>query len=403
MRLIIVGGGFAGVWAAIAAADERDRLDGPHVPLEITLVSRDPWLTIRPRLYERSLDGVRVPLDPILRERGVERLQADVADIDPTERRLIVSTSTGELALQYDRLIVAAGSKLIRPTIPGIDLAFSVDTFAEAEALHRHLQTVRFRRSVEPHSAIVVVGAGFTGLEVATELASRHQSSTSVDRGAPWRVVLVDGAEAVGRDLSDDARQHARRAVDQLGIELRLGQPVRSIERDGVTLRDGKRIRGVATLWTGGFRANPLARALPVELDELGRIPVDEFLRVRGVPSVYAAGDIAHATMRGAGASFAAPMSCQYAIPMGTLAGSNAVRDLLGLRLAALATPPYVTCLDLGDAGALFTEGFGEHREVKLTGYWAKVMKETINRRQIYPPVSGVQGVAEPAHRSSAA
>jgi NADH dehydrogenase len=88
---------------------------------------------------------------------------------------------------------------------------------------------------------------------------------------------------------------------------------------------------------------------------------------------------------------------------MGTLAGSNAVLDLFGAGLAPLSPAPYVTCLDLGDAGALFTEGFGEHREVKLTGYWAKRMKETINTRLIYPPVPNAASVGEPVRRASAA
>jgi len=400
MRIVIVGGGFAGVWAAITAAEERARHGGRRAPLDIKLVSRDPWLTVRPRLYERSLDGVRVSLDSIVGTRGVDRLQGDVTRIDWSERRLIVATHSGPEIVQYDRLVLAAGSELSRPTIPGIDLTFNVDTFAQAEALDRHLRDVRAASNVEAPAPIVVVGAGFTGIEVATELASRLRSETPGTREALWRVVLVDSADVVGRDLSHDARRYAERALQELGIELRLGRRVRSIEREGVTLADGERIRAAATVWTGGFRANPIARALPVDHDELGRIPVDEFLRVRGVPAIYAAGDIARVELD---ASLVAPMSCQYAIPMGTLAGSNAALDLFGADLAPLSPAPYVTCLDLGDAGALFTEGFGEHREVKLTGYWAKRMKETINTRLIYPPVPNAASVGEPVPRASAA
>jgi NADH dehydrogenase len=248
--------------------------------------------------------------------------------------------------------------------------------------------------------SIVVVGAGFTGLEVATELASRLRSEAGEARGVFWRVVLVDSASVIGRDLSDDARQHAHRALRHLGIELCLGRRVRSVEREGVTLTDGERIAAASTIWTGGFRANELARALPVEHDELGRVPVDEFLRVRGVPAIYAAGDIGRVMVDG---SHVAPMSCQYAIPMGTLAGTNAVSDLFGLDLAPFSPEPYVTCLDLGDAGALFTEGFGDQREVKLTGYWGKRMKEAINGRLIYPPAPEGTHLAEPVHRPSAA
>jgi len=137
MRIVIVGGGFDGVWATIAAVEERARHGGRGAPLDIKLVSRDPWLTVRPRLYERSLDGVRVSLDSIVGTRGVDRLQGDVTRIDWLDRRLIVATRSGPEIVRYDRLVLAAGSELNRPTIPGIDLAFDVDTFAQAEALDR--------------------------------------------------------------------------------------------------------------------------------------------------------------------------------------------------------------------------------------------------------------------------
>jgi NADH dehydrogenase len=136
------------------------------------------------------------------------------------------------------------------------------------------------------------------------------------------------------------------------------------------------------TIWTGGFRASHLTSLLRVERDESGRLPVDGFLRVRGVRAVYAAGDVARAL---ADTAHVAPMSCQYAIPMGETAGLNAVADLSSAALQPFAPAPYVTCLDLGEAGALFTEGW--ERDVKLTGYWAATMKRTINRELIYPPV----------------
>jgi NADH dehydrogenase len=134
-------------------------------------------------------------------------------------------------------------------------------------------------------------------------------------------------------------------------------------------------------VWTGGFHASGLAAQLSVDRDANGRVAVDEFLRVRGVDAVFAAGDIARAM---ADADHVAPMSCQFAIPMGEQAGSNAAAELLGLSAEPFAPAPYVTCLDLGEAGALFMEGWD--REVKLTGRWAKTMKQTINTRLIYPP-----------------
>jgi NADH dehydrogenase len=106
---------------------------------------------------------------------------------------------------------------------------------------------------------------------------------------------------------------------------------------------------------------------------------------VRGLSDVYAAGDVARAIADFEG--HVAPMSCQCAIPMGESAGANAAADLLGADATPFSYPSYVTCLDLGEAGALFMQGWD--REVRLTGFWGKLMKETINRRLIYPPRAG--------------
>ncbi len=375
--LLIVGGGFAGVWAALGAAAARAR-HGATGTLGITVVSRDGWLTIRPRLYEAALDQVRVPLDQVLAPVDVDRLEAQVLRIDPAARTVAVGGPGGPRRLRYDHLILAAGSQSRRPALPGAEQAFGVDTYGEALALQRHLTAL----AGPARFAAVVVGAGFTGIEVATELAGRLRALAAAAGAAePVRVVLVEAAARVAPDLGDPARRHVERALELLGIEWRAGRRVAAVDRGGVTLSDGERIAAATTVWTGGFRASPLAAMLPVELDELGRIPVDEFLRVRGVDGVHAAGDIARAL---ADATHVAPMSCQYAIPMGERAGGNAVADLLGLAPTRFAKPDYVTCLDLGDAGGLFMQGWD--RQVRVDGFWGKLMKQTINTRLIYPP-----------------
>ena len=152
-----------------------------------------------------------------------------------------------------------------------------------------------------------------------------------------------------------------------------------------VALDTGDWIPAATTIWTGGFRANALAGQLGVPLDEAGRVAVDESLQVTNVAGVFAAGDVARAIAdRHEDQVYVAPMSCQCAIPMGEIAGYNAAADLLGLARRRFAHTDYVTCLDLGPAGALFMEGWT--RAVRLTGLWGKIMKETINTRLIYPP-----------------
>jgi NADH dehydrogenase len=133
------------------------------------------------------------------------------------------------------------------------------------------------------------------------------------------------------------------------------------------------------------MRASPLARMIPVERDGAGRLPVDACMRIVGAPGVFAAGDIAAAPL---GAGHVTVMSCQHARPMGRIAGHNAASDMLGCDDAIpLDIDYYVTCLDLGPWGALYTEGWD--RRVASAGAEVKTVKQTINRNRIYPPRSG--------------
>src|SRR5262249_49311402 len=194
--------------------------------------------------------------------------------------------------------------------------------------LGRHLAALPQRTAHAGRFTAAVVGAGFTGLEVATELVGRlrvlaGRAGSATDAG----VVLIEQAEVGGPDLGSHPRPVIGAAVRALGVQLRLGTTVAAIHADGVELADGEWIPAATTVWTAGLRASPLAEHLAVERDPWGRVPVDEMLRVRGVKGVLAAGDVARAM---ADAEHTALMSCQHARTMGRHAGRNPVADLLG-------------------------------------------------------------------------
>ena len=379
-RLIIVGGGFAGVWAALAASHERSHLGPSASDVIITLINRDPWLTIRPRLYEASLEDVRVPLRAVLDPVGVELVEAEVAQIDTHDRRVIIG-GEGQQIL-YNSLVLAGGSRSARPRLPDVARAFGVDNFAEATALAQHLESLAAQHAIqEPaRSSAVVVGAGFTGIEVATTLIGRLRAVA----GPQATVTIVERANPPVPDMSPDARAHVEQALAALGIAVRCGRQVTAIQDDGVQLEHGEWIPAATTVWTGGLIASDLTAQIHVKRDEIGRLPVDAFQAVPGISGVYAAGDVAHTLVDG---EHVAPMSCQYATQTGRIAGFNALRELSGQAPQPFSPRPYVTCLDLGAAGALFTSGW--NRDIQLSGYWASVMKQTINCRLIYPPLSG--------------
>jgi NADH dehydrogenase len=172
------------------------------------------------------------------------------------------------------------------------------------------------------------------------------------------------------------------KALSDLGIEARVGVGVASLDQSGVTLSNGERIETETVVWAAGIRAAPATAQIPAVRDHFGRLLVDKELRVPTVPGVFATGDAAKAACDDAG-NFAL-MSCQHATRLGAFAGNNAAAELLGVPLSPYHQKPYVTCLDLGAAGALFTRGW--ERKVDMVGEKAKKTKQEINTVWIYPP-----------------
>jgi NADH dehydrogenase len=374
-RIVVIGGGFAGLWAAAAAARRLDELALPADAVKITLVNRDPWHVIRVRAYEQDLGDTRVALTDVLDPIGVELAIGEVSAIDAATRTVALHDGR---TLSYDRLVLAAGSQLHMPNIPGLaQHAFHVDTYAGGERLNRHIASLGSRPASAERDTVLVIGAGLTGVEAACEMPQKlaHAGIRSA------RVILADALPHVGSDMGEEARPVIERALNDLGIEARTGIKVEAVDADGVTLAGGERIATATVVWSAGMRASPLAALLPVERDRLGRLAVDEFMQVKGLAGVFAAGDVAAAVLDGKHTSV---MSCQHGRPMGRFAGHNAVGDLLGLDMLPLRIEHYVTCLDLGAWGALYTEGWD--RKLAVAGPEAKKTKQTINCIRIYPP-----------------
>lgn len=392
MNILVIGGGFAGVWSAAAAARvARDNgTDGARP--QITLVSDSDEMVIRPRLYERDPGQMSVSLDRVLKPIGVDRIHARVEGIDTMTREVIVTGADGEpRVLRYDRLVLAAGSQVLKPNLPGREFLFDVDTFTAADALEQHVRALPEQASTEGTFSAVIIGAGFTGLEVATELMGRLRELADATN-ARARVVLVDRADAVGPQLGAGPRPYITSALEELGIEVRLGATVSEVTDAQVRLDDGEIIAASTTIWTVGMLASPLTQLIPGARDAIGRLIVDENLRVPTAPDVYAAGDTAAALVED---GHFAMQSCQYATPSGKFAGHNVAADLLGLEPVAFAPNPYVTCLDLGPAGAVLTTGW--NREIQATGSDAKALKHRINTEWIYPPIDDEETILEQA------
>lgn len=371
-EILVIGGGFAGLWAALGAVRKRDELGIDPGEMRVRLVNRDPWHVIRVRTYEPDLSDVRVDLGAVLRTAGIDLVLGSVEDLDAAARRVTIDGARGRETLSFDGLVLAAGSAVPKPSMASD--SHDVDTYDGGAALNAHVAGL----SDHPARATaVVIGAGLTGIEAACELPDKMRAAGI----ASPRVILVDRNAHIGSDMGDEAMAVIATALDALGIETRTGVDVAGVTADGVRLASGETIAAATVVWTAGMRASGLAGALGTPLDPLGRLLVDPFMRIEGMEAIYAAGDIASSEVAPGHSSV---MSCQHGRPMGRFAGHNVVAELAGHDRCALEIPNYVTCLDLGPWGAVYTQGWD--RKVVMSGAEAKQTKQTINRVRIYPP-----------------
>jgi NADH dehydrogenase len=381
-HILIIGAGFAGVWSALSAArllDQHARHD-----VAVSVLAPQPELRIRPRFYESDVHALKAPVGELFEAVGVDFIQGSAQHIDVQGKSVSYVDAQGRRQqLDYDRLILAAGSNVARPDLPGLaDHAFDVDQLESAARLEQHLAGLASQPASIARNTVVVAGGGFTGIETATEMPARLRAVLGNE--TPVRVIIVDRGQHVGAALGQGITPSIIAASEQCGVQWRVNTSVVGVDANGVTLDNGERIEADTVIWTVGVRANPLTEQIPGERDGQGRLRVDPHLKVIGQPHIYASGDVAWAAADDLGNH--ALMSCQHAIPLGRHSGNNAVADLLGVAPVVYRQPKYVTCLDLGDWGAAYSEGW--ERELKLHGSEGKALKRQINTEWIYPPAA---------------
>ncbi len=378
-RILIIGAGFAGMWSALSAARLLDKHN--NTDTEVAVLAPQAELRIRPRFYEPNVANMAAPLAELFEAVGVRFIKGSVEEIDVASKQVAYRDASGVLAtLVYDRLVLATGSNVWRPNLDGLEHAFDVDQIEEAMRLEQHINNLSTLPASPGRNTVVVAGGGFTGIETATEMPARLRAAFGAD--ADVRVIVVDRGSLVGGAMGDGPQQLVAEASAELGVEWRLNNGVAAVDADGVTLSDGQRIEAKTVVWTVGVRASALTAQVPGERDAQGRLHVDRNLKVLGQQDVFATGDVAYAQVDDLGNY--ALMTCQHAIALGRSAGNNVAASLLGVEPIAYSQVKYVTCLDLGAWGAVFTEGW--QREVKFVRDEGKKIKSEINGFWIYPP-----------------
>lgn len=336
-RVVIIGGGFAGLHAARALRD---------APVDVTLVDRTNHHVFQPLLYQvanTSLapSDIAAPIRWILRsQRNVTVLLGDVVGIAPAARTVEVA---GEGAIGYDALIIATGARHAyfghdrwEAHAPGLKtlqdaldmrqrmlLAFERAEWATDDAERRALLT------------FVIVGGGPTGVELAGTLPEFARVALRPDfrrfDAGTAHVVLIEGGPRLLPAFPERLSASAHRDLERLGVEVRTGTVVTDVSADGVTM-EGDRLNARTVFWAAGNVASPLGRALGVPVDRAGRVLVADDLSVPGHPEIFVVGDLAAVRWD---AERWVPGVAPAAMQMGRLAGRNAARLLRGVATQA--------------------------------------------------------------------
>ncbi len=368
-HIVIVGGGFGGLWAtrALAAA-----------PVRITLVDRCNHHLFQPLLYQVATAGlsspdIAAPLRHILRkQRNVEVRLSEVHGIAAAARQVKLDDGS---RLDFDYLLLASGATHAyfghdewAPHAPGLK------TLDDALQLRRHLLLAFERAEAEPDPAkraawlsFAIVGGGPTGVELAGTLAeiARHTLKNEFRNINPSdaRVRLIEAGPRVLSSFPEDLSGKARKQLQRLGVEVSTGKPVTDIDESGYRLGD-EFIPARTVVWAAGVAASPLAESLGVPLDRAGRVPVQADLSVPGYPEIFIAGDLASVQQDGKPVPGVAPAAKQM---------GRHVADVIRARLNGSPAPGF----RYKDYGNLATIGrmaaivhFGKLKLSGLLAWW---------------------------------
>jgi len=312
--VLVLGGGFAGSYVARHLGPGGATIVNPaNFMLYTPLLPEAAAGTIEPR-------HVTVPLRRMCPHADL--VLGSAVSHDPERRIVHVRSEAGDFAIAYAELVIALGAVTRFPAVPGLrEHALQLKDLGDAIRLRNHVLRQIELADATPETAperltFVLAGAGFAGVEAIAEL---HELAADALRDHPRlagvepRWVLVDGGPRILGQTPEALARFAARTLGRRGIEILTGTSVQSVDADGLTLSDGRRIASRTVVWTAGVTPNPLLADLGLPLDERGRVPVDETLRVVGAPHVWALGDCA-AVPNEATPGETDPATCQHAL-----------------------------------------------------------------------------------------
>ncbi|OGN27761.1 MAG: hypothetical protein A2941_02715 [Candidatus Yanofskybacteria bacterium RIFCSPLOWO2_01_FULL_49_17] len=326
-KVVILGGGFGGVRCAL----DLSRYAGDE--LSVTLIDRNSYHLFTPTLYEvasaapikeddmfhlQLRRSISIPYSKIFAGKNVQLVQAEIASVDLVNKRVTfaggdpVRSSLAEVrrtrafgasetsnGIDFDYCVLALGSQSSDFGIPGVyEYAYQFKTISDGLALNKKMQElfrdIKEGRAASPIS-FLIIGAGFTGIELAAELASCARmlsKKLGLDKRA-YSLTLFEAAPNILPMVQDKERDIIVKRLTELGVAIMSNSFIESVTSDSVKLKSGQTVKGSAVVWTAGVQPSVLLKSIHgLELTPKGKVPVRPTLAVSGLPSVYALGDV---------------------------------------------------------------------------------------------------------------
>jgi NADH dehydrogenase len=339
-KIVIAGGGFAGLYAA----KYLDKHLARRPDIEITLIARENFILFTPMLHEVAAGDLAPadivnPLRRILRHVNV--VEADVEEVDLTARKIrcVHGIERGELECEFDHLILALGSETNFFDNAGIrDWAVTMKNLSDAALLRNRVVAFLEEANLEPDTAIrrqwltfVIAGGGFAGAETTgavndfvRETAKFYPQLADEE----IRVVVIHPGDYLLPELGEELGRYAERKMRERKVEVIKGARVANYDGWVVTLNNGLSIPAATLIWTAGVKPSPVVAALPCGKDK-GRIVADQYLQVPGFPGLWAVGDCA-AVPDGYETGKFFPPTAQHGMREALMAAKNIERTILG-------------------------------------------------------------------------
>lgn len=369
-KVVIIGAGFGGLFAAQTLADK---------PVDVLMIDKNNYHTFTPLLYQVAtcaLDPSEIahPVRTIFRKKSnVKFLLGEITAIDLQNKQITVQADSASQQLGFDYLILAAGSQSNYFGNRDIEMfSFDLKSLSDAVELRNHALRL-FEKAVwsqdpaeiEALLTFVVVGAGPTGIETAGalyELYNHVLDKEFSERDLHARVVIVEMLDTVLNTYPESLRKSAEKQLKSLGVEIMLGSPVKNLRENQVELGDGTIIPTHTLIWSAGVKGSPVANMLDAELSRGNCIKVNRYMQVEGQGQIYCIGDMSY--LEGENGS-PYPQIIPVAQQQARVAARNILADLEGKDL---------TQFSFHDRGSMATIGRSRavawlYNRVKISGF----------------------------------